>query len=88
MTNGLWEHSRACEHCDFLASTSRDKKFAFRAASTSYIFPLQQSIEILFFKILQKIVLKDDVTLISKFIEISGPFILGKLAQNLKKNSR
>ena len=35
---------------------ARDKKFAFRAASTSYIFPLQQSIEILFFKILQKIV--------------------------------
>ena len=26
VTNGL------CEHCDFFASTSRDKKFAFRAA--------------------------------------------------------
>ena len=25
MTNGLCEHSRACEHCDFFASTSREK---------------------------------------------------------------
>ena len=28
VTNGL------CEHCDFFASTSRDKKFALRAASS------------------------------------------------------
>ena len=34
VTNGLCEHSRACEHCDFFASTSRDKKFALRAASS------------------------------------------------------
>ena len=26
--------ARACEHCDFFGSTSRDKKFAFRAASS------------------------------------------------------
>ena len=32
VTNGLCEHSRGREHCDFLASTSRDKKFALRAA--------------------------------------------------------
>ena len=25
---------RACEHCDFFSSTSRDKKFALRAASS------------------------------------------------------
>ena len=43
--------------------------------------------EILFFKIKQKIFLKDDVILIAKFKEISGPFILGKLAQNLKRTS-
>ena len=43
--------------------------------------------EILFFKIKQKIFLKDDVILIAKFKEISGPFILGKLAQNLKRIS-
>ena len=34
VTNGLCEHSQACEHCDFFASTSRDKKFALRAASS------------------------------------------------------
>ena len=34
VTNGLCEHSRACEHCDFFSSTSRDKKFALRAASS------------------------------------------------------
>ena len=35
MTNGLCEHSRPCEHCDFFfVSTSRDKKFALRAASS------------------------------------------------------
>ena len=34
VTNGLCEHSRACEHYDFFASTSRDKKFALRAASS------------------------------------------------------
>ena len=34
VTNGLCEHSRECKHCDFFsASTSRDKKFALRAAS-------------------------------------------------------
>ena len=55
VTNGLREHSRACEHCDFFASTSKDKKICLasseqfreynsRAASTSYIFRLQQSI--------------------------------------------
>ena len=43
--------------------------------------------KILFFKIKQKIFLKDDVILIAKFKEISGPFILGKLAQNLKRTS-
>ena len=43
--------------------------------------------EILFFKIKQKIFLKDDVILIAKFKEITGPFILGKLAQNLKRSS-
>ena len=31
ITNVLCEHSRACEHCDFFTSTSRDKKFALRA---------------------------------------------------------
>ena len=30
---------------------------------------------------------KDDVILIAKFKEITGPFILGKLAQNLKRTS-
>ena len=30
---------------------------------------------------------KDDVILIAKFKEITGPFILGKLAQNLKRAS-
>ena len=30
---------------------------------------------------------KDDVILIAKFKEITGPFILGKLAQNLKRSS-
>ena len=54
MTDGLCEHSRACEDCDFFASTSRDKKFPLRAArsleSTTreqralVIFRLQQSI--------------------------------------------
>ena len=56
VTNGLCEHSRACEHCDFFASTSRDKTFALRAASSLesttreqralliIIFRLQQSI--------------------------------------------
>ena len=34
VTNVLCEHSQACEHCDFFASTSRDKKFALRAASS------------------------------------------------------
>ena len=34
VTNGLCEHSQACEHCDFFASRSRDKKFALRAASS------------------------------------------------------
>ena len=34
VTNGLCEHSRACKHCDFFVSTSRDKKFALRAASS------------------------------------------------------
>ena len=43
--------------------------------------------EILFFKIKQKIFLKDDVILIAQFKEISGSFILGKLAQNLKRTS-
>ena len=43
--------------------------------------------EILFFKIKQKIFLKDDVILIAKFKEISGPFILRKLAQTLKRTS-
>ena len=38
VTNGL------CELCDFFENTSRDKEFALRAASTSYIFHLQQSI--------------------------------------------
>ena len=28
VTNGLCEHSRTCEHCDFFTTTSRDKKFA------------------------------------------------------------
>ena len=31
--------------------------------------------------------LKDDVILIAKFKEISGPFIFGNLAQNLKRTS-
>ena len=54
VTDGLCEHSRACEDCDFFASTSRDKKFPLRAArsleSTNreqralVIFRLQQSI--------------------------------------------
>ena len=44
--------------------------------------------EILFFRIKQKIFLKDDVILIAKFKEITGPFILGKLAQHLKRTSR
>ena len=35
VTNGL------CEHCNFFASTSRDKEFALRAVSASYIFRLQ-----------------------------------------------
>ena len=43
--------------------------------------------KILFFKIKQKIFLKDDVILIAKFKEISGPFILENLAQNLKRTS-
>ena len=30
---------------------------------------------------------KDDVILIAEFKGISGPFILGKLAQNLKRTS-
>ena len=35
VTNGLCEHSRACEHRDFFANTpGRDKKFALRAASS------------------------------------------------------
>ena len=34
VTNGLCEHSRECEYCDFFASTNRDKKFALRAASS------------------------------------------------------
>ena len=34
VTIGLREHSRACEHCDFFASTSRDEKFALRVASS------------------------------------------------------
>ena len=66
VTNGLCEHSQAWEHCDFFATTSRDKKFALRAAksleSTTrrqqalLIFPLAAiHIEILFFKIKQKI---------------------------------
>ena len=59
MTNGLCEHSRACEHCDFFASTSRDKKFGLRAASSSesttrehfLYFPLAAiHMEILFLK--------------------------------------
>ena len=37
VTNGLCEHSRECEHCDFFASTSRDKKFALRAASSEHL---------------------------------------------------
>ena len=66
VTNGLSEHSRACEHCDFFASTSRDKKFASRAASSlgSTTRELRAVIcsacsnpykEILFFKMKQKI---------------------------------
>ena len=43
--------------------------------------------EIVFFKTKQKIFLKDDVILIAKFKEITGPFILRKLAQNLKRTS-
>ena len=34
VTNGLCEHSRAWEHCDFFATTSRDEKFALRAAKS------------------------------------------------------
>ena len=43
--------------------------------------------EILFFKTKQKIFLKDYVILIAKFKEISGPFIIRKLAQTLKRTS-
>ena len=59
ITNGLCEHSRACEHSDFFTSRSRDKKFALRAvervqlASSEHFlyFPLAAiHIEILFFK--------------------------------------
>ena len=34
VTNGLCEHLRACEQCDFFASMSRGKKLALRAASS------------------------------------------------------
>ena len=97
VTNGLCEHSRACEHCDFFfASTIRDKKFALRAVSSLKSTTREQrallifsacSKEILFFKRKQRILLKEGVILIAKFKEISGPFILGKLAQNLKRTS-
>ena len=99
MTNNLCEHSRACEHCDFLRARSEIKKFALRAASSLESATREQRallilsacsnpyMKILFFKIKQKIFLKDDVILIAKFKEISGPFILGKLAQNLKRTS-
>ena len=40
VTNGLWEHSRVCEHCDFLASTSRDKKNCFPSSEHFLYFPL------------------------------------------------
>ena len=58
VTNGLCEHSRACERCESFGSTSRDKKFALRAASSEHFlyFPLAAiHTEILFFKIKQKI---------------------------------
>ena len=83
----------------FHASRSRDKKKLLceqgatqrvQLASSEHVlyFPLAAiHMEILFFKIKQKIFLKDDVTLIAKFKEITGPFILGKLAQNLKRSS-
>ena len=99
MTNNLCEHSRACEHCDFLRARSEIKKFALRAASSLESATREQRallilsacsnpyMKILFFKIKQKIFLKDDVILIAKFKEISGPFILGNLAQNLKRTS-
>ena len=34
VTNGVCEHSQACEQCDFFASTAQIKKFALRAASS------------------------------------------------------
>ena len=58
VTNGLCEHSRACERCESFGSTSRDKKFALHAASSEHFlyFPLAAiHTEILFFKIKQKI---------------------------------
>ena len=42
---------------------------------------------IVFFKIKQKLFQKDDVILIARFKEISGNFILGKLAQSLNRTS-
>ena len=68
VTNGLCEHSRAWEHCNFFASTSRDKKNCFasseqfreyRLASSEHFlyFPLAAiHMEILFLKIKQKMV--------------------------------
>ena len=67
VTNGLCEHSRACEHCDFFASMSRNKKIALRASSslegTTRELPAllifsacsNSYMEILFFKMKQKI---------------------------------
>ena len=53
------EHAK---HCDFFASTSRDKKFALRAASSLESTTREQRVllaaihmEILFFRIKQKI---------------------------------
>ena len=73
--------SLLCQQRAVLESTTRERR-------ALLYFPLAAiHMEILFFKIKQKIFLKDDVILIAKFKEISGPFILGKLAQNLKRTS-
>ena len=72
--------------CEQRAASSSDVQLA--SSEQFLYFPLGAiHMEILFFKIKQKIFLKDDVILIAKFKEISGPFILGKLAQNLKRTS-
>ena len=89
----IHEHA---EHCDFFASTSRDKKICFasseqfreynsRTASTSYIFRLQQSIwNFFFFKVKQNILKRGFNLERTKFFEASLSDTLSRSNQLLQ----